>query len=157
MAKVKMEVKHLGTIDARAIFATLEERSAHIKELEREIERLALQVEGGKRMQAQYEGWWQEAENKVTQRDKLIEDLGKKLALCDGTADRQRAEATMARNRVLEGQIGDLQESVAYLRGYIDHSLGHKPQLTDPDFREVERPLTSMRDLEEQIRRPGRL
>lgn len=134
----------LKSFDAKEMIAALEERNTHIRELEREVQRLGKEIGkmAGEIDDAQQEtkrvrAYWEEARGDVAARNKTIAELQEKIALVDGTADRQRAEATMARNRVLEGQLGDLQETVAYLRGYVDHTLGHKPQLTDPDFREV--------------------
>ncbi len=123
--------------EARGLIAALDERGNQIRELERQIETQATLLAEKDRQIAYMR---QQSDDFQAHWERALTENGKLKALIptlDGTADRKAREIAEATVRVREGQLSDMVETIAYLRGWCAKSLGREPQLTDPDFREV--------------------
>lgn len=133
MANQKTEKTEAWRINnyVKSMQAMLDGRADRIRELEKQIDSLTAAY-GGQLAAAQgdahrYEAWWRNEREEVLKLKNTIKAITEKLALVDGTADRNRAEVAEAALRVKNGMVRDLAERVAYLQGHIDSTFGKKP------------------------------
>lgn len=127
MAKMKLEVKHLGTIEARDIFRVMEERAARIEMLEKETEAQAEEIKRLNGVVAtanatakDYRQFWEDECDKTHRLQAIIATMDDKAVKA---AERHYAAELSKKDQ----QIERLKEDVHRALGWIAGQRGEHP------------------------------